>query len=490
MSGASASVPQGSREPRGGRRITVPIALQLALIALVGGLTLTFFGWRREAQAVDEALQVYFEDRVDDAESRITARMLAYEEVLFGTRGLIVSAPAVDRAGFRRYVASLRLERIYPGIQGVGYAVVVPVAEFHDHEAAIRGEGFPEYAVWPAGGRDQYTSIVFLEPFTGMNLRAFGYDMSSEPVRREAMERARDQDVPALSGRVTLVQAGAGPPQAGTLLYLPVYRTGVPHRTVEERRAALVAWVYAPFRMGDLMGGTFGDVATDVDVEIHDGEAPSAGTLLFDHDGEDHLVGGNRPRFSTVRRMEIAGRLWVLAVHARPGFGEAVRQNGPPRLAVGGTVVSVLLALLVGFVATTRAQALRIASESKYRSLYRSLRDGYVRMSADGSIVETNDAFREMLRCSEEDLRGRTSDDVTPERWHDLDRRVLTEQVRPRGVSEPYEKDLRRCDGTVFPVELRIYRIREGGRDTGTWAIVTDVSDRKRAEESLRAASS
>ena len=70
----------------------------------------------------------------------------------------------------------------------------------------MRAAGFPDYRIYPEGVRDLYSSIVYLEPFSGRNLRAFGYDMYSEPVRRAAMERARDTGEAAISAMVTLVQ--------------------------------------------------------------------------------------------------------------------------------------------------------------------------------------------------------------------------------------------------------------------------------------------
>jgi len=73
------------------------------------------------------------------------------------------------------------------------------------HEKTIRTEGFPDYAIHPAGKRPQYSSIVYIEPFDGRNLRAFGYDMYADPTCRQAMEQARDTGEAALSGKVTLV---------------------------------------------------------------------------------------------------------------------------------------------------------------------------------------------------------------------------------------------------------------------------------------------
>ena len=39
--------------------------------------------------------------------------------------------------------------------------------------------------------------------------------------------------------------------QSGFLVYVPAYGGSVPPRTVEERRARLVGYVYAPFRAAD-----------------------------------------------------------------------------------------------------------------------------------------------------------------------------------------------------------------------------------------------
>jgi CHASE1-domain containing sensor protein len=58
-----------------------------------------------------------------------------------------------------------------------------------------------------------------LEPFGGRNLRAFGYDMYSEPIRRRAMERARDNGELAYTGKVILIQETEADLQAGMLAY-------------------------------------------------------------------------------------------------------------------------------------------------------------------------------------------------------------------------------------------------------------------------------
>jgi CHASE1-domain containing sensor protein len=88
------------------------------------------------------------------------------------------------------------------------------------HIQKIRQEGFPGYKICPEGDREIYSSIIYLEPFSDRNLRAFGYDMFSEPVRRKSMEQARDTNIAALSGKITLVQETGKQVQAGNLMYV------------------------------------------------------------------------------------------------------------------------------------------------------------------------------------------------------------------------------------------------------------------------------
>lgn len=113
-----------------------------------------------------------------------------------------------------------------------------------------------------------------------MNQRAFGFDMFSEPVRRAAMERSRDTGRAALSGKVILVQEGEDGKQPGFLMYMPVYELGKPTDTVEERRAAILGWVYAPFRAHDFMAGLGGERSKDLKVKIYDGYEPSQHVFL------------------------------------------------------------------------------------------------------------------------------------------------------------------------------------------------------------------
>jgi len=124
------------------------------------------------------------------------------------------------------------------------------------------------------------------------------------------------------------------------------------------------------------------------------------------------------------------------------------------------------------------------ASESKYRRLHQSMMDGYVYVNISGKIEDFNEPFRRMLGYSPEELRELTFWDVTPERWHAWQDSVIREQVFSRGYSDVYEKEYRKKDGTIFPVEIRTSLIKDdSGNNIGMWAIVRDISERTLAQK-------
>ncbi len=123
-------------------------------------------------------------------------------------------------------------------------------------------------------------------------------------------------------------------------------------------------------------------------------------------------------------------------------------------------------------------------SERRYRGLFESLHDGFASVGMDGRIIDSNRALEEMLSYTREELHRLLFREITPEKWHLTEEGIIRNQVLTRGYSDNYEKEYRRKDGTVFPVELRAHLIRdEHGAPREIWGFVRDISRRKQAEE-------
>lgn len=135
------------------------------------------------------------------------------------------------------------------------------------------------------------------------------------------------------------------------------------------------------------------------------------------------------------------------------------------------------------------ALAGRQMEDRYHRLLHESLFDPFVKVDMTGQFIEYNSAYRDMLGYSDEELRTLTYVDLTPEKWHALEARIIAEDVIPSGHSQVYEKEYIRKNGTVFPVELRTFLLRDArGAPEAMWAIVRDISARKEAEHHLQLA--
>jgi PAS domain S-box-containing protein len=125
--------------------------------------------------------------------------------------------------------------------------------------------------------------------------------------------------------------------------------------------------------------------------------------------------------------------------------------------------------------------------DRKYSLLNEAMMDGFAVSNTEGAFVESNSAFREMLGYTQDELLKLTYRDITPEKWHAMEEAIMTDQVLPTGYSEVFEKEYRRKDGKIIPVELRAYLIRDpDGSPSGGWAIARDISLRKKAEMDLK----
>ena len=261
-----------------------------AMLTLISGLLFTIFTTLFTYNIVEQSALEEFESVCNEIEIKIANRLQAHVLFLQAGTAFFSVSDTVTRSEWKAFIDRSQVNKNLPGIQGVGYSIIIPPNRLDQHIKCIQQEGFPDYTVYPDGKRDIYTAIIYLEPFSGRNLRAFGYDMYSQPTRRKAMEQSRDKNRPALSGKVDLVQETGKDIQSGTLMYVPLYRRNMPTKTVEERRKAIKGWVYSPYRMDDLMRGILGrwdyDELSRIHMQVYD-DSLSVHSLLYDSQKND-----------------------------------------------------------------------------------------------------------------------------------------------------------------------------------------------------------
>lgn len=328
-----------------------------AWIVLAVTIAMTVLAWSVADKYRKRGAEQRFSETVMMAQENIQERMDDYQEILRAGAGLFNGSEDVTREEWKSFVGSMNLAVAYPGIQGLGYATIFPASEKKALERKIRNEGFPDFSIRPAGARPEYSAIIYLEPFNWRNRRAFGYDMFSEPVRRKAMEEARDTGRIVMSGHVTLVQETSEDVQSGCLMYMPIYRRGQVLKTVEDRRAALLGYVYAVFRIGDLMQAIQGDGIKQLNFDLYDGARLNDDDLIFRALAVvEHAAGARQagqeprkanwtrvPQYTADTPLEIAGRTWTARFSSSPYFEESLASSQPTLIAFGGLLADSLL---------------------------------------------------------------------------------------------------------------------------------------------------
>ncbi len=468
-------------------------------LILVSGMLLSLGLWHNAREDADERDRVKFEFVVDRVVGSLENQIQSNEQILRGVVGLFDASRDVSRAEFRSFVAALRLDEHYRGIQGVGFALAIPPEQRAAHVRTIRSEGFPDYEMRPPGERATYTSIIHLEPFDWRNRRAFGYDMYSEPVRQKAMKRALGLRRAALSGKVTLVQETDTDVQPGVLLYVPVFRLPDPSAKSPAVATTLLGWAYSPLRMDDMVRSLLRrehpELPGRVALAIHDGEGSDAASLLFQSEPVSAPAASD---LRSTRRVVLAGQAWTVTAVALPGFGETELAAREHTLLAAEIGISLLLAILAGTVIRGHArttEALRQltlanreieASRSRLQSIYDASSAAIFFVDTRGVITRANRRMGEMFSLAPGEVEGREYVSLIHPEERESGRQNVAALLASSISLIDVERRYWRADNTEFWGHLTGRRVLESDvGDPGLVGVIVDVTERKAAEVEL-----
>ncbi|WP_193771155.1 CHASE domain-containing protein [Candidatus Magnetaquicoccus inordinatus] len=491
-------------KPKGAEPLPVNrLLLWLPAVVAVLGLAVTWFWYDFALQGVQRNLQSDFDYQAREIVQRIQQRMVAYEQVLRGVRGLFDILEEVEREDFRRYVEALQLQKRYPGIQATGYLHWLPHDKKERWVQTVRQEGYSDYWVWPEGERPFYSPVLYVEPFNSRNARAFGYDLYSDAVRRKALEQARDGGLPSISGKVTLVQEDEiGKEQVGFVLFMPIYRQGHHPVTLQERQERLLGWAYAAFRMEELMAGILGAFPTDFDLEIYDCDCVVSENVLYDSDKSLAAQMQKSNLFTLHQRLEMTDRIWTILITSRESFEARLDAQRPLFVLVSGVLSTILLAVLVWLLVSGRRRALRMAQQMTARfhdELQKNKRFSDIMNDVEAYIyikdrqrryVYANRLTLQLFGCSAEQLFGRRDEEFFTSEDHlaaliAVDKQVLStaEPSRVERVVTPLHKG-----ETRVYLEAKRAILDEQGHVWGLSGVSTDITEQKCTEQVLQQA--
>ncbi len=123
-------------------------------------------------------------------------------------------------------------------------------------------------------------------------------------------------------------------------------------------------------------------------------------------------------------------------------------------------------------------------SEQYNRSLFEESPIGLALARMDGTLMDINPAYAQIIGRTVEETLTLSYWDITPEKYAEQEEEQI-EKLQETGRYGPYEKEYIHKDGHLVPVQLSGLIIERGG-ETYIWSSVEDITERKQAEAEIK----
>ncbi|MBY0113069.1 MAG: PAS domain-containing protein [Phycisphaerales bacterium] len=470
----------------------------LPLLVLILGTGLSILASHAVTRSETSESRTRFERETARLKTEITRRFARTENALHEVRSAYAASGPIRRGEFQRLVASMDLEREFPGATSLGLIERVArdgADSFASGERADDGEGF---AVRSDGSDPMLYVIKFIEPRQA-NRASWGYDVGSVCSQCEAIKRAIDTGGLIITGRGQLTPGSL--PRGVFTYYLPVYRSGAAASTVEDRRDALLGVLFAPVALEDAVAGATDAAGTDLDFRIVDeGRADGSSDDAVLH-GTSPVVARatNEPGFAqrtfhASTAFDLGGRTWRLVTSTTPPFEAAASSGEPTIILLAGLSLSAMTAALLTALRNSQIDALtrarQMTADLKHLALVaQKTTNAVVVTDAEGAVTWVNEGFTRLTGYELKEVLGRRPGSVLQCEQTDPAAVETMRQAIRAGRCCRVEIVNRKKSGELHTVQLEIQPIHnEAGQLTSFVALQTDVTEIVEQRESLRAA--
>jgi signal transduction histidine kinase len=314
---------------------------------------------------------IRFQNEVGRVQSQIENKISLYTALLKGGRGFVESATELNREKFSKYVESLELDKNYAGVQGIGYTKIVSPDEREELTRLMLAEGYADFKIFPdTDDKTPRQPVIYFAPETEDNMRAVGFDMAAEEVRRATLQQAADGGRSIASAKINLFgeNADAAANNTGFLIFLPIYKNGAALGGIAQRRKNLSGYIYGSFRAADFLSEIQKNTMSyNIAIRIFDGEKKPenllAQTVLGESENSFDGNGGADGNFSSDNELSVEGRRWLLQYSTLPSFAQQSSVGWTLLIFLSGVIFSLLLFAITYWEISARTTLQQTASE-------------------------------------------------------------------------------------------------------------------------------
>ncbi len=504
------------RRKRSARMMAIALLLTFVVTGLVFLLVRS-----QENTALDARFHLDSADRVQALRQEMQLSL----ELMQSLASFYFVSEKVGPQEFDRFLAASMGRHSW--IQAFQWAPLVEGMDRRQFEQSVQVARWPGFQITeldvegkmiPVADRGQYCPVTFTTPFES-NARAHGFDLLSQPDRRDALWKARDAGEMRASAGVTLVHGARG-----FLLVAPVYQTNPPPFSIEARRATLAGFCVGVFRIRTIVEEALKSARPGgVNLALFDATDVERPSLL---DFQTARLGPHDPPVEPSAvppglhhrgTLDVAGRAWLVVCVPSPAYLATFSRWKSWSVLSGGAALTVFLALpflqhrrysdsledrvarrtkelarayqeLEGEVKVRNLaeQALRLKQQQLQAILNNTTAVVYVK-DRQGRYLLVNQRFKWLFEVTDAGIIDHTDRHIFPaevaEAVRANDLRVLAAEA-PLEMEEvvPGKQGVPRTYLSIkFPLR------DESGSAYAVCGISTDITERKQMEEALRA---
>ncbi len=423
---------------------------------------------------------------------------------LGGANGIFAASKHVEKNEFKDYVISRDLPKEFPGSLGFGFIEYVKRKDLKIFLKITREDGDPNFNIKTDKNHKDLFIIKFIEPLSS-NLNAYGYDIGSEDIRREAAETAMRTGRPTLTKRIQLLQDSKN--RAGFLYLKPVYKHGSSVNSVKEREQAIEGWVYTPVILEHSIKPAMAKYNSQLNISVFEGTENNTENNLYSSlkIAESQNLSESDARLTIKADINVGQQNWHINISPTSEFYTTYTDQYLPATILG---LGILLSLLLsGFTWSNLSKREQIFSakikegENFVQGILESANFSIIVTDPYGVIKVFNRTASEMLGYTSAEMIGKTNVALI----HDEDEVVkkalalsseLGQEIEPGfevfvtksklGIPDTNKWTYISKDGKRIPVTLSVTAIRDAfGNIVAFLGIANDISDAIIAEKQL-----
>lgn len=301
-------------------------------------------------------------DQADEVYLQVERGLASYIDILRGAQGLFNSSNFVDRQEWSSYISNLDLQKKYPGVLSMGYASVVDQDKKDIFVESVQKNDLKDFNIFPEKVTSHYVPILYIEPQIERNTNVIGYNFYSDENRGDALDRSlRSKDL-AVTSKIELLGEKSSDKQPGFVMYLPIFRKPNHFSDSDFTKQEITGYVFAAFRMDDLVRNLVRTKKIDLCFHIYDGLREIPSTLIFDYD--PGVLEDIKTIFLRRDVLRIGDRVWGIKFYNDPSFQiEKTKKMLPEVIFFGGIIFSILFYIIFYFLITTKERAVEIANK-------------------------------------------------------------------------------------------------------------------------------